>query len=79
MDLSLETAAADLYATRWQTGPEPVTRYAPNSFGLYDICENVHEWCSDWYDEHSYEQSPEIDPPRAGLRKSAGIARRLVV
>src|SRR5256714_5452161 len=25
------------YATRWQNGPEPVARYAPNVFGLYDI------------------------------------------
>ncbi len=33
------------YATRWQTGPEPVARYAPNAFGLYNICDNVHEWC----------------------------------
>src|SRR5580700_4982867 len=33
------------YATRWQTGPEPVARYSPNAFGLYDICDNVHEWC----------------------------------
>src|SRR5438105_1733731 len=32
------------YATRWQTGPETVARYAPNAFGLYDICDNVHEW-----------------------------------
>src|SRR5438309_2646023 len=27
------------YATRWQTGPEPVARYAPNSFSLYNICD----------------------------------------
>jgi len=31
------------YATRWQTGPEPVARYAPNAFGLYNLCDNVHE------------------------------------
>jgi sulfatase modifying factor 1 len=50
------------YATRWQAGPEPVARYAPNAFGLYDICDNVHEWCSDWYDQNYYAISPERDP-----------------
>ena len=46
------------YAKRWQTGPEPVARYAPNAFGLYDIGDNVHEWCSDWYDPNYYAISP---------------------
>jgi formylglycine-generating enzyme len=50
------------YATRWQAGPEPVARYAPNAFGLYDICDNVHEWCSDWYDPSYYTTSPEQNP-----------------
>jgi len=50
------------YATRWQTGPEPVARYAPNAFGLYNMCDNVHEWCSDWYDPSYYAVSPERNP-----------------
>jgi formylglycine-generating enzyme len=50
------------YANRWQSGPEPVARYAPNAFGLYDICDNVHEWCSDWYDPNYYAISPERNP-----------------
>jgi sulfatase modifying factor 1 len=50
------------YVTRWQTGPEPVARYAPNAFDLYDICDNVHEWCSDWYDPNYYAVSPERNP-----------------
>ena len=50
------------YSKRWQTGPEPVARYAPNAFGLYDICDNVHEWCSDWYDPNYYAISPERNP-----------------
>lgn len=61
------------YAARWQTGPDPVARYAPNAFGLYDICDNVHEWCSDWYDPDYYAVSPERNPrgPEGGQRKSS--------
>jgi len=51
------------YATRWRTRPEPVAQYAPNAFGLYDIGDNVHEWCSDWYDPNYYAISPERNPP----------------
>ncbi|HUC29115.1 MAG TPA: SUMF1/EgtB/PvdO family nonheme iron enzyme [Candidatus Acidoferrum sp.] len=50
------------YAIRWQNGPETVGCYAPNGFGLYDICDNVHEWCSDWYDPNCYASSPERNP-----------------
>ena len=50
------------YATRWQTGPEPVAQYRPSAFGLYDIGDNVHEWCSDWYDPNYYAISPERNP-----------------
>ena len=50
------------YATRWQTGPEQVAGYAPNAFGLYDVGDNVHEWCSDWYDPCYYAVSPERNP-----------------
>jgi formylglycine-generating enzyme len=61
------------YATRWQTGPERVARYAANPFGLYDIGDNVHEWCSDWYDPNYYEISPERNSrgPASGQRKAS--------
>ena len=61
------------YDRRWKNGPEPVGRYAPNAFGLYDICENVHEWCSDWFDAEYYSLSPERNPrgPESGQRKSS--------
>jgi len=54
------------YVTRWQPGPEPVARYAPNAFGLYNMCDNVHEWCSDWYDANYYAASPESNPRGPG-------------
>ena len=61
------------YAERWQTGPEPVARYAPNTFGLCDICDNVHEWCSDWYEPNYYSVSPDHNPqgPAPTKRKSS--------
>jgi formylglycine-generating enzyme len=61
------------YERRWKNGPEPVTRYAPNPFGLYDICENVHEWCSDWYQADYYSISPERNPPgpETGQRRAS--------
>jgi formylglycine-generating enzyme len=61
------------YASRWKTGPEPVGRHEPNSFGLYDICENVHEWCSDRYAADYYRNSPDCNPhgPSQGTRRSS--------
>jgi len=62
------------YAARWQTGPEIVARYAPNSFGLYNICDNVHEWCSDGYDPNYYATSPERNP--RGPEFHSGVSPR---
>jgi formylglycine-generating enzyme required for sulfatase activity len=61
------------YAQRWREGPEPVATAAPNGYGLYDMCENVHEWCSDWYDPRYYDRSPEEDPkgPATGTRRAS--------
>jgi formylglycine-generating enzyme len=61
------------YAERWREGPEPVATSAPNGYGLFDMCENVHEWCSDWYDPRYYEASPVEDPrgPATGTRRAS--------
>ncbi len=61
------------YAARWKTGPEPVGRYAANGFGLFDICENVHEWCEDWFRPDYYSVSPERNPrgPDRGQRRAS--------
>jgi formylglycine-generating enzyme required for sulfatase activity len=61
------------YDTRWKTGPEPVGQSEPNAFGLFEMCENVHEWCSDWFAPDYYRVSPERNPegPAAGARKAS--------
>jgi len=61
------------YDGRWETGPEPVGSLGPNGFGLYDICANVHEWCSDWYQTDFYLNSPDRNPrgPEEGQRKAS--------
>ena len=61
------------YHQRWINGPEPVAHYAPNAFGLFDICENVHEWCGDWYQADYYAVSPDRNPrgPQNGERRAS--------
>jgi formylglycine-generating enzyme required for sulfatase activity len=64
------------YRRRWGgqvSGPLPVGQAAPNAFGLYDISENVHEWCADWFDKAYYAGSPERNPagPSGGERRAS--------
>jgi formylglycine-generating enzyme len=61
------------YDKLWITGPEPVRRSQPNQFGLYEMCENVHEWCSDWFAADYYANSPARNPqgPETGIRRSS--------
>ena len=61
------------YASRWRDGPEPVAQSPANGFGLYDICANVHEWCSDWYQAGYYAVSPARNPrgPQQGERRAS--------
>jgi len=61
------------YDNLWITGPEPVQRSQPNQFGLYEMCENVHEWCSDWFAADYYANSPARNPqgPETGTRRSS--------
>jgi sulfatase modifying factor 1 len=64
---------AERCAGYWKAGPEPVARAEPNAYGLYNMCDNVHEWCSDWYAPDYYAVSPERNPrgPETGERRAS--------
>lgn len=35
-------------------GPHPVGQLKPNAFGLFDMCGNAYEYCSDWFGTNYY-------------------------
>jgi sulfatase modifying factor 1 len=64
------------YVRRW--GGEipatlPVGGGVANPWGLYELGENVHEWCEDWFQRDYYTGSPEKNPrgPAAGERRAS--------
>jgi formylglycine-generating enzyme len=63
-------------------GPRRVGEWRANPFGLFNMGDNVHEWCSDWFSPEYYAQSPECDPtgPDSGTRRVSrgGSWRHLV-
>jgi formylglycine-generating enzyme len=61
-------------AKSWRTGPEQVGLADPNPYGLYNMCDNVHEWCSDWYGSDYYVASQHRNP--RGLQNGARRASR---
>jgi formylglycine-generating enzyme required for sulfatase activity len=56
-----------------QDRPVPVSSAQPNGYGLCHMQDNVHEWCSDWYDAGYYGVSPDKNPrgPALGSRRSS--------
>jgi formylglycine-generating enzyme required for sulfatase activity len=53
--------------------PPAVGRDRPNGYGLHNLGDLVHEWCSDWYDAAYYARSGQRNPrgPDRGTRRSS--------
>ena len=53
--------------------PDRVGGGPANGFGLYNMGDLVHEWCSDWYCADYYAQSPARNPtgPEVGVRRAS--------
>ena len=65
------------YAARWRDSrPEPVGQGEPSPYGLNNIGDNVHEWCSDWYAADYYACSPDSGSPARNPRGPEGGLRR---
>jgi formylglycine-generating enzyme len=62
----------EYFASEWKA-PRPVGEWRPNGYGLFNMGDNVHEWCLDWYSENYYALSPERNPagPEDGTRRTS--------
>ena len=67
-DESIETI--EYFRGDWNS-PRPVGQGPRNGYGLFNMGDNVHEWCIDWYGEQYYAASPERNPagPEDGSRR----------
>lgn len=60
----------EYFRGEWR-GPRPVAEWRANGYGLYNMGDNVHEWCLDWYAADYYSACPTHNPsgPPSGVRR----------
>ncbi|MBX7168107.1 MAG: SUMF1/EgtB/PvdO family nonheme iron enzyme [Pirellulales bacterium] len=58
----LQNSRANYRSDDFKGHTTPVGSYEPNALELWDMHGNVCEWCSDWYGENYYSESPAHDP-----------------
>ena len=63
------------YARLWARGPEPVGRQLSNRYGLFEMCENTHEWCANWHDVEETRRASKGGSWRHQRKVSACVAR----
>jgi formylglycine-generating enzyme required for sulfatase activity len=65
-----EPGTIDYFSGQWNA-PRRVAEWRPNGYGLFNMGDNVHEWCSDWYGPDYYSASPVRNPagPENGTRR----------
>ncbi|MBI3328633.1 MAG: SUMF1/EgtB/PvdO family nonheme iron enzyme, partial [Nitrospinae bacterium] len=53
--------------------PDRVGQDPPNGYGLHNMGDLVHEWCSDWYAREYYRVAPTRNPqgPSVGVRRAS--------
>lgn len=56
------------YENNSELKPHPVGTKLPNELGIYDMCGNVSEFCSDWFGYYSFSSQTNPQGPNSSIR-----------